>query len=92
MHQTTIDLMKECGLAKPFIKIGKKMGEKRGKADGMFAAKADDIIRVLTKRFELPPKKLQDQIRNVRSIEKLDELIDFAITCVSVGEFATALN
>ncbi|MDR2761093.1 MAG: hypothetical protein LBB88_00660 [Planctomycetaceae bacterium] len=69
MHQTTIDLMKECGLAKPFIKIRKKMGEKRGKeigkADGMFAAKSDDIIRVFTKRFELPPKKLQDQIRNV---------------------------
>jgi hypothetical protein len=92
MHQTTIDLMKECGLAKPFIKIGKKMGEKRGKANGMFAAKADAIIAVLTERLEVPPKKLQEQIRNVRSIEKLDELIRFAATCVSIGEFSTALN
>jgi hypothetical protein len=88
MHQTTIELMKECGLADPFIKIG----EKKGKFDGMFVAKSDAIIRVLTKRLETPPKKLQDKIRKVRSIEKLDELIEFAATCVSIGEFATALN
>jgi hypothetical protein len=29
---------------------------------------------------------------SVKDIDKLDELIDFASTCVSLGEFATALN
>jgi hypothetical protein len=84
MDPTTLELMEEYGLLEPLIQ--------KGKSDGAFAAKADDIIRALTKRLETPPKKLQDKIRKVRSIEKLDELFDLAITCVSIGEFATALN
>jgi hypothetical protein len=46
----------------------------------------------LAARFETPPKKLQNQIKSVKNIEKLDELIKFAGTCVSIGEFATAFN
>ncbi|MDR2760993.1 MAG: DUF4351 domain-containing protein [Planctomycetaceae bacterium] len=65
---------------------------KRGKAEGLVKARAEDIIRFLTRRFQEPPKKLQRQIMSVRDLEQLDELIDFAATCVSIGEFATAFN
>jgi hypothetical protein len=84
MDPTTLELMEEYGLLEPLIQ--------KGKSDGAFAAKADAIISVLTERFETPPRKLQAKIRNVRSIEKLDELIRFAATCVSIGEFSTAIN
>jgi hypothetical protein len=46
----------------------------------------------LTRRLGNPSAKLQKQIREVKDINELDELIDFAITCVSLGEFATAFN
>ncbi|MDR2760982.1 MAG: hypothetical protein LBB88_00085, partial [Planctomycetaceae bacterium] len=72
---------------------GKLEGILEGQLAGEFKAKADDIIRFLTKRFEKSPptNKLQEQIRDVRSIEKLDELFDFAITCNSIDEFVSAL-
>ncbi|MDR2345595.1 MAG: hypothetical protein LBE18_05975, partial [Planctomycetaceae bacterium] len=63
-----------------------------GKAEGITEGKAEDIIRVLTIRFERPSAKLQRQIREVKNINELDELIDFSATCVSLGEFATAFN
>jgi hypothetical protein len=61
--------------------------------EGELEAKADDIIRFLKKRFDKSPptNKLQEQIRDVRSIEKLDELFDFAITCNSIDEFVSVL-
>jgi hypothetical protein len=46
----------------------------------------------LTARFEKPSAKLQKQIMSVKDIDKLDELTDFALSCVSLGEFATAFN
>jgi hypothetical protein len=84
VNPTTMELMEECGIFQQFVQAGK--------ADGMFAAKADAIISILTERLETPPMRLQERIRNVRSIEKLDELIRFAATCVSIGEFSTALE
>ncbi|MDR2346613.1 MAG: hypothetical protein LBE18_11145, partial [Planctomycetaceae bacterium] len=61
-------------------------------AEGISKGKAEDIIRILTRRIEKPSAKLQKRIREVKDINELDELIDFAITCVSLGEFATAFN
>jgi hypothetical protein len=56
------------------------------------AAKIGAIIRVLARRFGTPSAKLQKQINGVNDVDKLDELIDFAVTCVSFDEFATAFN
>ncbi|MDR1483294.1 MAG: hypothetical protein LBT09_00570 [Planctomycetaceae bacterium] len=54
--------------------------------------KADDIIRILTDRFKTPSKKLQKQLKDVKNADKLNELLLFAINCVSIDEFATAFN
>ncbi|MDR2345382.1 MAG: Rpn family recombination-promoting nuclease/putative transposase [Planctomycetaceae bacterium] len=70
------------------IAIGEATGEARGEVRGA----ANAIIRVLRRRIGEPSAELKNRIMNVRSIDKLDELLDFASTCVSLGEFATALN
>jgi hypothetical protein len=54
--------------------------------------KAEMIIRILSHRLELPSRTLQDEITSIRNLAKLDELVDFALTCISLDEFATALK
>jgi flagellar biosynthesis/type III secretory pathway protein FliH len=63
-------------------------GIAKGKAEGI----AEGIIRVLTRRFNSMPKKLQRQIMEIKDIDKLDELIGIAATCVSIDEFADTFN
>ncbi|MDR0610659.1 MAG: Rpn family recombination-promoting nuclease/putative transposase [Planctomycetaceae bacterium] len=71
---------------------GEAKGKAEGKAEGEAKGKADTIIRILTHRLKMPPKSLQKKINSIQNIAKLDELIDFALTCVSLNEFATALK
>ncbi|MDR2345647.1 MAG: DUF4351 domain-containing protein, partial [Planctomycetaceae bacterium] len=71
---------------------GLSEGISKGKVEGKAEGKAEGIIRILTRRLGNPSAKLQKQIRDVKDINELDELFDFAITCVSLGEFATAFN
>ncbi|MDR2346295.1 MAG: Rpn family recombination-promoting nuclease/putative transposase [Planctomycetaceae bacterium] len=71
---------------------GEAKGEARGEARGEAKGIASAIIRLLNRRVGEPSLELQDKIKSIRSIDKLDELLDFAITCVSLGEFETAFN
>ncbi|MDR2705745.1 MAG: hypothetical protein LBC02_08205 [Planctomycetaceae bacterium] len=50
------------------------------------------IIRILTHRLKTPSKSLQKKIYSIKNIAKLDELVDLALICVSLKEFATALK
>jgi hypothetical protein len=67
-------------------------GKAEGKVEGKAEGKAETIIRILSRRLELPSKSFQKKIYSIRNIAKLDELADFALTCVSLEEFATALK
>ncbi|MDR2762904.1 MAG: hypothetical protein LBB88_09905 [Planctomycetaceae bacterium] len=69
-----------------------KVAIARGKTEGIAEGINKGIIRVLTRRFDTMPKKLQRQIMEVKDIDKLDELIGIAATCVSIDEFADAFN
>jgi F0F1-type ATP synthase delta subunit len=71
---------------------GEMKGKVEGRVEGERKARADEIIRVLSRRLEVPPKSIQQKIRSIRNIDKLDELVEFAWACVSVNEFVTALN
>ncbi|MDR0390355.1 MAG: hypothetical protein LBH59_00480 [Planctomycetaceae bacterium] len=75
-------------MANEYIAIGEAKGEAIGEAKG----KAESIIRILTRRIDKPSARLQKKIREVHNLNSLDELIDFASTCVSLDEFATAFN
>jgi hypothetical protein len=74
------------------IAEGKAEGIAEGKAEGIAEGKAELIIRILSRRLESPPKSLQKKICSIQNIAQLDELADFALTCVSLNEFATALK
>jgi hypothetical protein len=67
-------------------------GKVEGRVEGIAKGRADTIIRILSRRLELPPMSLQNRISSIQNIDKLDELADFALTCVSLDEFATALE
>ncbi|MDR0608644.1 MAG: Rpn family recombination-promoting nuclease/putative transposase [Planctomycetaceae bacterium] len=63
-----------------------------GETKGIAKGKAEIIIRILSRRLKSPSKSLQKKINSIQNIAKLDELADFALTCVSLDEFATALK
>jgi hypothetical protein len=67
-------------------------GEAKGKVEGKAEGRSEMIIRILSRRLQPPSKPLQKKIKTIHSIAKLDELADFALTCVSLEEFATALR
>ncbi|MDR1484311.1 MAG: Rpn family recombination-promoting nuclease/putative transposase [Planctomycetaceae bacterium] len=94
-HTLIIKLVKELGVevmvdsvATRLYREGEAIGIARGKAIG----KAKSIIRFLRNRVGMPSVELQEKIESIRSTDKLDELLDFASTCVSIGEFETAFN
>ncbi|MDR2704155.1 MAG: DUF4351 domain-containing protein [Planctomycetaceae bacterium] len=80
MGQVIDQCLKELGLVDKWRVEGNAEGE------------AKSIIRILSRRLESPSMSLQDKIRSIQDIDKLDELTDFALTCVSLDEFETALN
>jgi hypothetical protein len=71
---------------------GRAKGIAEGIARGEVKGEAKSIIRILRKRLDEPSIELQNKIMNIKSISKLDELLDFAFNCVSLGEFETAFN
>ena len=60
--------------------------------EGEAKGQARMIIRIISHRLKSPSKSLQKKINSIQNIAKLDELTDFALTCVSLDEFATALK
>jgi hypothetical protein len=88
-------LMMRTFIEKEFDK-GVAVGKAEGKAEGLAAGKAEtearNILRILTRRIKPPSKSLQNKVNAVRDLQKLDELLDFALTCVTLEEFATALE
>jgi hypothetical protein len=84
MGQKVDAILKEFG----FVDKWRAEGKTEGRAEG----KAETIIRILSRRLTLPSKTLQKKIYSIRNIDQLDELTDFALTCVSLDEFMTALK
>jgi hypothetical protein len=74
------------------IAKGRVEGRVEGRIEGIVEDRAKMIIRILSRRLELPSMLLQNRISSIQNIDKLDELADFALTCVSLDEFATALE
>ncbi|MDR2761032.1 MAG: Rpn family recombination-promoting nuclease/putative transposase [Planctomycetaceae bacterium] len=73
------------------IAIGETRGEIRGESSGR-AALSRIVTRDLRRRFGELSAELQNRITETQSLGKLEELSEFALTCVSLGEFETALD
>jgi hypothetical protein len=80
MGGTIVQCLKELGYADKW------------QAEGEAKGKAEMIVNILSHRLKLPSKRLQKKICSIQDIAKLNELADFAWTCVSLDEFATALE
>ncbi|MDR2761033.1 MAG: DUF4351 domain-containing protein [Planctomycetaceae bacterium] len=70
---------------------GIAIGETRGESSGR-AALSRIVTRDLRRRFGELSEELQNRITETQSLGKLEELSEFALTCVSLGEFETALD
>ncbi|MDR0706026.1 MAG: hypothetical protein LBF88_13720 [Planctomycetaceae bacterium] len=84
--------LQELGLTDKWRAEGKAEGKAEGEAKGKAEGEAKAIIRILSCRLESPSMSLQNKISSIQDIAKLDELTDLALTCVSLDEFATALE
>ncbi|MDR2116441.1 MAG: Rpn family recombination-promoting nuclease/putative transposase, partial [Planctomycetaceae bacterium] len=66
---------------------GRVEGIAKGRAEGIVKGRAEGeaemIIRILSRRLKSPPTSLQKKINSIQNLAKLDELADFALTCVS---------
>ncbi|MDR2756742.1 MAG: DUF4351 domain-containing protein [Planctomycetaceae bacterium] len=92
MSKKVDQCLKDLGLVDKWRAEGKAEGKAEGEAEGEAKGKAEMIIRILSRRLESPPKSLQKKILSIHDRTQLDELADFALTCVSLDEFATALR
>ncbi|MDR1483454.1 MAG: DUF4351 domain-containing protein, partial [Planctomycetaceae bacterium] len=94
-HEKLINLTKELGVeimskntTVKFYTEAKTEGRTEGRAEGI----AKSVIRRLQKRFSEPSEKLKTRIMAIKNEDQLYELLDFACSCVSIGEFETAFN
>jgi hypothetical protein len=99
-YNQLINLTKELGVkvmspsvAEKYYEEAMTIGLAKGKAEGFARGVAKSIIRILRNRLDDEPSvELQGRIMGIKSMDKLDELLEFAFNCVSLGEFETALN
>jgi len=63
-----------------------KRGEARGKQRGILHAKREDILRILGIRFDAVPEPVVKKVKSIRSLNRLDALLEKAITAKSISE------
>ncbi|MDR1483453.1 MAG: hypothetical protein LBT09_01370 [Planctomycetaceae bacterium] len=98
-HEKLINLTKELGVeimskntTVKFYTEAKTEGRVEGIVIGETNGIAKSVIRRLQKRFSEPSERLKTSIMAIKNEDQLYELLDFAYTCVSLGEFETAFN
>jgi hypothetical protein len=58
----------------------------------LIEAKTNDLLLMLSTKFNAQPKTWRKKITKIQNPNKLDELIKFAITCSSVEELTATLG
>ena len=67
-------------------------GVAKGRAIERVKSRAGSVIRVLSRRFRTVSKPVKDKVCSITDTDRLDELMDQAVDCRSLDEFAKALN
>jgi hypothetical protein len=65
---------------------GEEIGEARGEARGGLLALRNSVLRILKKRLESVPAFVRTRLDAIQSIERLEEILDQALTVSSVDE------
>lgn len=71
-------------------KEGIKEGIKEGKKEGQFGAKVDALLRILRRTGAGVPSDLEQAIRGVVDLDRLDAAIDTAVSVASLEDFRRA--
>ncbi len=85
MAQTMAEYLFEQGQKQGLI-IGEKKGEKRGEKRGETRAKRNNLLKLLSLRFESVPEPIIKKISGMRSHAKLDTLFEKAVTTQTLDE------
>jgi hypothetical protein len=102
-YKKLIKLTKELGVkimsetsAVKFYEVARNEGRAEGRTEGRTKGRtegiANSVIWTLGDRFEEPSARLKQKIMKFENEDKLRELLRFANTCVSIGEFETIFN
>jgi hypothetical protein len=75
-------------LGQRLIEQGREQGLVQGREQGLREA----IVRVLTRRFGVPPASVTARLARVEDLQRLDALLDSALAAASVEEFTQALD
>jgi hypothetical protein len=52
----------------------------------------EDILKILRKRLGSLPQSLEDKIKNIHSVEKLEEILLAILDVTSIGEVENIIN
>lgn len=74
------------------IQEGIEIGEARGEVKGELKSKVEDIIAVLHTRFHHVPFEVNEAICKMNDLTALASLLQYAVTCVSIDDFAKSLE
>jgi predicted TIM-barrel fold metal-dependent hydrolase len=67
-------------------------GMEKGIKLGEIKAKQEDLIRLLSIRFNIIPSELTKKIKSIRKVDQLDILFDHAIKADELSEIETELK
>ncbi len=73
-------------MAEYLIEQGEKQGEKRGERRGETRAKREDILKLLSLRFDSVPESVASRITSIRSLSRLDTLFDRVATAKTLND------
>ena len=88
-ESSTYQLIVEEGLAEGMAKgmeTGLAKGLATGLAKGQVTARREDIVKIGTKRFGKPPRKVRETLSELSDLDRLDELFDRALDASSWNE------
>jgi predicted transposase YdaD len=75
---------------------GEEKGRVRGRAEGRMEGRAQEarhaLLRVIERRFGEVPPDLRTQVEGLATLERLEWLLDEAVTCASLTEFRDLLH
>ena len=63
-----------------------------GKTEGKFEGKQEDILKILRKKFKELPQSVEDKIKNIHSVEKLEEILLVTLDVTSIEEVEMIIN
>jgi len=68
------------------MEIGEKKGEKRGEKRGSLKTKREYILKIMQIRFDSVPPSIVKKIKSMRSMKRLDVLLEKAVIANSISE------